>query len=39
MKDIASPGNYYPDPNPANLLNIFQQISADLSAGSSRLVG
>ena len=39
MQDIASPGNYYPDPNPANLLNIFQQISADLSAGSSRLVG
>jgi hypothetical protein len=39
MNAIASPGNYYPDPNPANLLNIFQQISADMSAGSSRLTG
>jgi hypothetical protein len=39
MQDIASPGNYYPDPNPANLQNIFQQISADMSAGTSRLVG
>ena len=38
MQQIASPGNYYPDPNPANLTNIFQQISADMAAGTSRLV-
>lgn len=38
MQEIASPGNYYPDPNPANLTTIFQQISADMAAGTSRLV-
>ncbi len=38
MQNIASPGNYYPDPNPANLQTVFQEISADMAAGSSRIV-
>ena len=38
MQNIASPGNYYPDPNPANLQTIFQEIAADMAAGSSRIV-
>lgn len=38
MQEMASPGNYYPDPDPANLKTIFQQIASDLAAGTSRLV-
>ena len=38
MQEMASPGDYYPDPIPANLTTIFQQIASDISAGSSRLV-
>jgi Flp pilus assembly protein TadG len=38
MQQIASPNNYYPDPNPANLQTIFQEIAADMAAGSSRIV-
>jgi hypothetical protein len=37
MQAIASPGNYFPDPDPANLQNVFQKISMDMGAGSSRL--
>jgi Flp pilus assembly protein TadG len=37
MTQIATPGNYFPDPNPANLQNVFQKISMDMGAGSSRL--
>jgi Flp pilus assembly protein TadG len=37
MTAIASPGNYFQDPNPANLENVFQKISMDMGAGSSRL--
>jgi hypothetical protein len=29
---MASPDNYYPDPNPANLTTIFQQIASDIAA-------
>jgi Flp pilus assembly protein TadG len=38
MQEIASPGDYYPDPNPSNLQTVFQEISADMAAGSSRIV-
>ena len=38
MQAIASPGNYYPDPNPTNLVAIFQQIASDMAAGTSRIV-
>ena len=38
MQEMASPGNYYPDPIPSNLTTIFQQIASDIAAGSSRLV-
>ena len=38
MQNIASPNNYYPDPDPTNLTTIFQEISADMAAGSSRIV-
>ena len=38
MQQIASPNNYYPDPNPDNLTAIFQQIASDMAAGTSRIV-
>ncbi len=38
MSEMASPSDYYPDPNPANLQTIFQEIASDIAAGSSRLV-
>ena len=38
MQQMASPGNYYPDPDPTNLKTIFQQIASDLAAGTSRIV-
>ena len=37
MQQIASPGNYYNQPNPTQLTTIFLAISADLTAGTSRL--
>jgi hypothetical protein len=39
MQNIASTGQYYPDPDPANLIAIFQQIASDMAAGTSRIVG
>ncbi len=39
MSQIASPGNYYAQPTPDSLTNIFLAISADLSAGTSRING
>jgi hypothetical protein len=38
MQQMASPGNYYPDPVPTNLKTIFQQIASDLAAGTARIV-
>ena len=38
MQNIASPNNYYPDPNPDNLIAIFQQIASDMASGTSRIV-
>lgn len=38
MQAIASPHNYYPDPDPDNLTAIFQQIASDMAAGTSRIV-
>ena len=38
MQNIASPNNYYPDPDPDNLVAIFQQIASDMAAGTSRIV-
>jgi len=38
MQEMATPGNYYPDPDPTNLKTVFQQIASDLAAGTSRLV-
>ena len=37
MQEIASPGNFYDQPNPTQLTTIFLAISADLTAGTSRL--
>jgi hypothetical protein len=39
MQEIASPGNFYDQPNPTQLTTIFLAISADLTAGTSRLTG
>lgn len=37
MQQMASPNDYYEDPNPSSLTSIFQQISSDMAAGTSRL--
>ena len=37
MQRMASPNEYFLDPNPSQLTSIFQQISSDMAAGSSRL--
>jgi hypothetical protein len=37
LQQIASPGNYYAEPNATSLTGIFLAISADLAAGTSRL--
>ncbi len=39
MQNIASPGNYFPDPDPTNLVSVFQQIASDMAKGTSRIVG
>lgn len=39
LQAIASPGNYYAQPQPAQLTSIFLAISADLGRGSTRLNG
>jgi len=40
LQEIASPGSqyFYDLPTPTSLVGIFQQIAADISAGSSRIV-
>jgi hypothetical protein len=40
LEDIASPGpgNFYDLPNPSSLIDIFQEIAADIAGGTSRLV-
>jgi len=37
MQDMASPNDYFADPDPAQLTSIFEQISSDMAAGTSRL--
>jgi Flp pilus assembly protein TadG len=39
LQQIASPGNYFAEPNPTSLTGIFLAISADLARGTSRLTG
>jgi hypothetical protein len=39
LEAIASSGNYYAQPQPAQLTGIFLAISADITAGTSRLNG
>jgi hypothetical protein len=39
MQNIASPGDYFADPDPDNLFSFFQLIASDMAAGSSRIVG
>jgi hypothetical protein len=39
MQQIASPNNYYSNPNPTSLTGIFTAISADIMAGHSRING
>jgi Flp pilus assembly protein TadG len=39
MQQIASPGNYYSNPNPTSLTSIFAAISADIMGGHSRING
>jgi Putative Flp pilus-assembly TadE/G-like len=38
MQAIATPGDYYADPDPTNLVGIFRQISSYLAAGTSRII-
>jgi Putative Flp pilus-assembly TadE/G-like len=38
MSEMASPNDYYSDPNPASLSTIFQEIAASMAAGSSRII-
>lgn len=37
MQQMASPNEYFLDPNPSQLTSIFHQIQSDMAAGSSRL--
>jgi hypothetical protein len=37
LQQIASPGNYYAQPQPSALVGIFNAISADIARGHSRL--
>jgi uncharacterized protein YegL/Tfp pilus assembly protein PilX len=37
LQQIASPGNYYAQPQPLELVGIFDEISADIARGHSRL--
>jgi hypothetical protein len=39
MQAIASPGDYYSNPNATSLTGIFTAISADIMAGHSRING
>ena len=39
LQQIASPNNYYAQPNPSDLTGIFNAISADIAKGSSRIIG
>jgi hypothetical protein len=39
LQSIASPGNYFAQPQPTQLTSIFLAISADLGRGSTRLNG
>ncbi len=39
LQEIASPGNYYAQPDPVALTNIFLAISADIAKGTSRING
>ena len=39
LQQIASPSNYYAQPQPAQLTTIFLAISADLAAGTARING
>jgi Flp pilus assembly protein TadG len=39
MQAIATPGNYYSNPNATSLTGIFTAISADMMAGHSRING
>ena len=38
LQQIASPGNFYNQPNPGDLSAIFAAIATDIGQGSSRLV-
>ncbi len=38
MSEMATSGDFFSDPNPATLTTIFQEISADMAKGTSRLV-
>ena len=38
MQEIASPGNFYNQPNPGQLNTIFAAIATDIGSGTSRLV-
>ena len=39
LQQIASPGNYYAQPQPTQLTTIFLAISADIARGTSRING
>jgi Flp pilus assembly protein TadG len=39
MQQIATPGNYYYQPQPTQLVGVFDAITADLAKGTSRING
>ena len=39
MQQIASPGNYFYQPQPTQLVGVFDAITADLAKGTSRING
>ena len=39
MQQIATPGNYFYQPQPTQLVGVFDAITADLAKGTSRING
>ena len=39
VNKVTGASNYFEEPDPTDLTGIFQQISADMAAGTSRITG